>query len=77
MPDLKGLDWRGEPSRGEVPRLRKPGLHIADQISPGGAREEPWAAGFVTSNGTHIPLFVPLAQGTPDYRVPRSERKNR
>ena len=21
-------------------------------------REEPWAAGFVTSEGTHIPLFV-------------------
>lgn len=54
------IDWKAEPSRVDVPP--KPGLKVADQIAPpGGAREEPWADGFVTSNGTHIPLFLRLA----------------
>lgn len=29
-----------------------------DGVFRSGAREETWAAGFVTSEGTHIPLFV-------------------
>jgi len=37
-----------------------------DELSGRGAREERWAAGFVTSKGTHIRLFVrsaPLDSG--------------
>ena len=34
---------------------------VVESISRRGTSEEPWADGFITPEGTHIPLFVPLA----------------
>ena len=59
MADQKVLARKANPSRLDIHGAPKARLNDVDESSPGDERAEPWTAGFVTSEGTHIPLFVP------------------
>lgn len=52
----------------DAPQLLLKRLH-GDEVSGHGAREERWAAGFITSKGTHIRLFVRSAPLDPEETV--------
>lgn len=59
MADQKALACKTKPAKVDVGAGPKAGLNGVDESPLRGERAEPWAAGFVTSEGIHIPLFVP------------------
>lgn len=62
----KPISWKGKAT--SIVIAHRPPSHVNEYLRSGldepslPTRKEPWAAGFVTSEGTHIPLFVRLAR---------------